>query len=843
MSLFGDSPPSSPGPRPNRSIFNDADPVSRMGAVSLFADLDADNIASDPGASSPSLWAPTTTSTSPAPAAGIPSRTRPLTKSRAEVIRSLLPSATSSVLGPVSAAYDELWLQIRRAEAQRSSGESSEEITMLNEGAVDRVLDDAMIEGANRQIIRDLVVPEGGDPLVSRGEFNALLALVGLAQAGERPSLEAVDRQRNDLPVPRFLDPILKNTEELRAKPPQKPDTSESAQEQTTAEPPSQPDIHSPSHSFSSSPNVSSRRSKMAAATMAAPLHEETHIKYTDAEDPWASPDMHRGHDHIQSHVVETQSSVLGGDDDPNDRSPVPSSPIADSVSSPTSRVASPDPSASALFDNNISSNLVAGDSSDLFPVSDAAASTTAIPSSAPSPFPVASTSPRSPTNAIRPSTLASPTSNWSYYDNGGFGEPVNPFGGPSTAAATRNSVTTNRADQNLPPLPRSSARTAVEETVLVTLMPEKEGIFLFQHHNYEVVSSRRGSKVIRRYSDFVWLLNCLHKRYPFRALPMLPPKRVALNGNHLSNDGAFIEKRRRGLARFLNAIVRHPVLSLDQLVIMFLTVPTELSVWRKQATISVQDEFTGRKLSPGLEDSLPKAALEELFSRTRLGIRRSADLYIGVCNIMDRLVKRTEGVAADHARIALSLISLTETNADVYATDTSDVPQVNDGLQAMSRHLRACQTLLEDESRAWEAGVLEDLKKQRDALVSMRDMFERRDLLDKDNIPVLEKRINMNKSKIDVIRQKNESAAKYEELEKLTEAIHQDKQSIVDQHNRSVFVRECIRDELRYFQVTQYHVTRWNQDWAQERVKYAEMLADNWRSLIDGLEGMPLGE
>ncbi|KAL1892824.1 Sorting nexin mvp1 [Ceratocystis pirilliformis] len=842
MSLFGDSPPSSPGLRPNRSIFNDVDPVSRMGAVSLFADLDADNIASDLGASSPSLWASTTTSTSPAPAAGIPSRTRPRTKSRAEVIRSLLPSATSSILGPVPAEYDELWLQIQRAEAQRGGGESSEEITMLNEGAVDRVLDDAMIEGANRQIIRDLVVPEGGDPLVSRGEFNALLALVGLAQSGERPSLEAVDRQRNDLPVPRFLDPILKNTEELRAKPPQKLDTSESAQEQTTAEPPYQSDIHSPGHSFSSGPNVSSRRSKMAAATMAAPLHEEAHIKYNDAEDPWASPDMHRGHDHIQSHVVETQSSVLGGDDDPTDRSPVPSSPIADNVSSPKSRVASPDPSASALFDNNISSNLVAGDSSNLFPVPDAA-STTAIPSSAPSPFPVASTSPRSPTNAIRPSTLASPTSTWSYYDNGGFGEPVNPFGGTSTAAATRNSATTNRADQNLPPLPRSSARTAVEETVLVTLMPEKEGIFLFQHHNYEVVSSRRGSKVIRRYSDFVWLLNCLQKRYPFRALPMLPPKRVALNGNHLSNDGAFIEKRRRGLARFLNAIVRHPVLSLDQLVIMFLTVPTELSVWRKQATISVQDEFTGRKLPPGLEDSLPIAALEELFSRTHLGIRRSADLYIGVCNIMDRLVKRTEGVAADHARIAISLISLTETNADVYATDTSDVPQVNDGLQAMSRHLRACQTLLEDESRAWEAGVLEDLKKQRDALVSMRDMFERRDLLDKDNIPALEKRINMNKSKIDVIRQKNESAAKYEELEKLAEAIHQDKQSIVDQHNRSVFVRECIRDELRYFQVTQYHVTRWNQDWAQERVKYAEILADNWRSLIDGLEGMPLGE
>lgn len=70
-----------------------------------------------------------------------------------------------------------------------------------------------------------------------------------------------------------------------------------------------------------------------------------------------------------------------------------------------------------------------------------------------------------------------------------------------------------------------------------------------------------------------------------------------------------------------------------------------------------------------------------------------------------------------------------------------------------------------------------------------------------------------------------------------------QDKESIVNQHSRSVFVKECLRDELLYFQSTQYHVTRWNQDWAQERVKYSEMLADNWRRLLDELEGMPTGD
>lgn len=67
-----------------------------------------------------------------------------------------------------------------------------------------------------------------------------------------------------------------------------------------------------------------------------------------------------------------------------------------------------------------------------------------------------------------------------------------------------------------------------VEELITVNVLEEKEGMFMFQHRNYEVASVRRGSKVTRRYSDFVWLLDCLHKRYPFRQLPLLPPKRVA---------------------------------------------------------------------------------------------------------------------------------------------------------------------------------------------------------------------------------------------------------------------------------------------------------------------------
>ena len=73
----------------------------------------------------------------------------------------------------------------------------------------------------------------------------------------------------------------------------------------------------------------------------------------------------------------------------------------------------------------------------------------------------------------------------------------------------------------------RTSSRP-VEEIVTITMLPGKEGMFMFQHRNYEVKSVRRASSVVRRYSDFVWLLDCLHKRYPFRQLPLLPPKTLA---------------------------------------------------------------------------------------------------------------------------------------------------------------------------------------------------------------------------------------------------------------------------------------------------------------------------
>ncbi|CAK7266447.1 Sorting nexin mvp1 [Sporothrix epigloea] len=707
---------------------------------------------------------------------------------RIELLRSLLPASDvpESYLDAFNAAV---------------SADVTGNGKTVSSGGVTRVLAAAKLDADSQASVMNAILPGGcadSSEALSLGcnEFNVLLALIGLAQEGELVSLDGVDERRRNLPRPSLAGFL-----------PAAPTRSDPSPFRQTSKP-------------TAPPPQSSYQPPLAFPQLKPASEARPPMDYA-SDDPWSTFDVHRDHDH--SNLAQAAAS----------NGHIETAKADTTITAPSD--------ANGHFSASSSGTLPAR--------------TTSTFTTTPEAPIVGSGSIGGSHQAVGAGGITgvgsrNSNSGWNTY-NGVSSPPVSGMGGTGGLGGFGNITASTNGDS-------ASARdaiasrtigngggrtgTAIEETVLVTLMPEKEGLFMFQHHNYEVTSARRGSKVVRRYSDFVWLLECLHKRYPFRVLPLLPPKRVALNGNHLSNDGAFIEKRRRGLARFLGALTRHPLLSTEQLVVMFLTVPTELSVWRKQATISVQDEFSGRPLPPGLEESL-SPHLPDLFDRVRSGVRRSAELYITTCNIMDRLVKRSEGIANDHARMALSLQTLTEASVDVYATDTNLVPLLNDGLIAMSKHLRTGQSLMEDESRAWDAGVLEDLKRQRDALVGLRDLFDRRERFDRDNIPFLERRIQKSEAKLATLRTKSEGLVKPGEIEKVVDSIIKDKESIVQQHNRSVFVKECLRDELVYFQATQYHVSRWNQDWAQERVKYSEMLADNWRRLLDELEGMPLGE
>lgn len=88
---------------------------------------------------------------------------------------------------------------------------------------------------------------------------------------------------------------------------------------------------------------------------------------------------------------------------------------------------------------------------------------------------------------------------------------------------------------QKFNPLSNKHALDGID--IKVKEIPEKEGL-VFKHINYLIShtinfgntntsndAANKETKIIRRYSDFVWLLEVLWKKYPYRLIPELPPK------------------------------------------------------------------------------------------------------------------------------------------------------------------------------------------------------------------------------------------------------------------------------------------------------------------------------
>ncbi|KAF9974996.1 sorting nexin [Actinomortierella ambigua] len=296
---------------------------------------------------------------------------------------------------------------------------------------------------------------------------------------------------------------------------------------------------------------------------------------------------------------------------------------------------------------------------------------------------------------------------------------------------------------------------TGVDQ-INLSFAPEKEGIFLFKHTNYIVESKNRQTSVIRRYSDFWWLLEVLTKRFPYRILPNLPPKRIGA-----AADEAFLEQRIRGLTRFMNALMRHPVLRNDPLVVSFLTEPVELAQWRKNVVISTEDEFTTRLPVPEeLQRQIP-ANLERELEAIKRRLPGSIEYYRNMVNLMDRIQKRTEANSSDYMRFNLALNALSDCEKQCHAQDCYNCAQLSQGYTKIARHMGTNSAILDDEARTLQLHMVEELKRHRDLLVSVKELFQRRDLSREGALTeMLKKRIATNEAKLKAVRANAAAAA-----------------------------------------------------------------------------------
>jgi sorting nexin-8 len=170
MSLFGSTPPDSEPAKaatPIRSrsggLFDDDDDshsrqhTKKASSNSLFADDDAGN---------DSPW-------------DMPTPRKQ--QSRADMIRNLLPA------GDVPDSYIETFDTVVRLDG--GSGR-------VGSSGVAKLFASANVGSESESRIKSIIKTIGDDVSLGRGEFNVLLALVGLAQEGEVVSLDGVDERR-----------------------------------------------------------------------------------------------------------------------------------------------------------------------------------------------------------------------------------------------------------------------------------------------------------------------------------------------------------------------------------------------------------------------------------------------------------------------------------------------------------------------------------------------------------------------------------------------------------------------------------------------------------------------
>ncbi|KAF9545475.1 Sorting nexin mvp1 [Mortierella hygrophila] len=394
-------------------------------------------------------------------------------------------------------------------------------------------------------------------------------------------------------------------------------------------------------------------------------------------------------------------------------------------------------------------------------------------------------------------------------------------------------------------------------DVIRITFAPEKEGIFLFKHTNYIVESKARQTTVIRRYSDFWWLLDILAKRFPYRILPNLPPKRLGVA------DEVFLERRLRGLTRFMNALMRHPVLKNDPLVISFLTEPVELALWRKNVVISTEDEFTTKlPISESLVKQVPMD-LELQLESIKRRLPASVEYYRSMVHVMDRVQKRTEANAVDYMRFSLALNALADCEKHCHVEECYSCGQLSQGYGKVGSHIGQASNALEEQARATQRGVVEDLKRHRDLLASVMELMQRRERARESGlVETLKKRITNQEQKLAHLRTTAAAtaaaAARAEgagdggygggeagmydaQIEKLVQNIQSDRAEMETQSQRAILINHTLSMEILFYHKSQALIASIYQNFVHEQIKTSQGLTETWESLSPIVHDLPM--
>ncbi|KAF9375856.1 Adaptor for signal transduction [Podila verticillata] len=258
-----------------------------------------------------------------------------------------------------------------------------------------------------------------------------------------------------------------------------------------------------------------------------------------------------------------------------------------------------------------------------------------------------------------------------------------------------------------------------------------------------------------------------------------------------------------------------------------------ELATWRKNTVISAEDEFAGLLfMSVTLAKQIP-ADLELQLELIKRRLPGSVEYYRGMVHVMDRIQKRTEANAADYTRFSLAL----------------NCEQLSQGYNEIGSHISQTSLLLEEQGIAIQRGMVEDLKRHRDLLVSLMELLQRRDRNNFFSLTeALKKRIESNEIKLKNAQVSVTSGppdvdpGQFEGLiEKLTMSVAADRDELKTQEQKAILLQHTLWTEIMYYHKNQAQVAIMYQNFVREQIKTSQSLTDNWSSLSPLVHELPM--
>ncbi|KAI9291671.1 PX-domain-containing protein [Neoconidiobolus thromboides FSU 785] len=395
--------------------------------------------------------------------------------------------------------------------------------------------------------------------------------------------------------------------------------------------------------------------------------------------------------------------------------------------------------------------------------------------------------------------------------------------GGSISSVGTSTKVGTNKSKLGVDDIP-----TIGEDSVTIKESKEMGGI-IFKFVNYIVTSKVRNCSVIRRYSDFYWLNELLYKRYPYRMLPILPPKKFG--GNK-----AFFDERKIGLNRYINFLVVHPVLKDDSMLNVFLTEPVEITTYRAENTVHTFEEFKFTRFNfdtYNLDDQLILQRKERAKKELELAIKQ----YDKICLALKRITLRQQASGKDYVLLSQALSSLADYESRSFENDPLNLVPIFNQYNEVATYFDKAGIILINDAETLDNEALEGFRIHHLHLIALKELIERVDSKREVTIEEIKERIHTQQIVVDSLP--NDPTHQIE-AQRIQNLINSDEKELQEQEKRVVFINYCLISEFDYFHSKHSQMLANYQQLANLELTHHTQLSRVWKNVANIVDLLP---